>query len=149
VCVEDLQPGDDGGATVAIRRSKTDQLGEGATAYLGPEAYDALRAWLDAAGITSGPRVPRGERARGVAATALGAAGDPTCRSSASRSVFTARYEHHRAPPARLRRSAVSICNALRVFRRPLRYPGWLGVAGSLSQYVEAETLSGFTAALE
>jgi hypothetical protein len=71
VCVEDLQPGDDGGATVAIRRSKTDQLGEGATAYLGPEAYDALRAWLDAAGITSGPAF-RAVSAHGrVGATAL------------------------------------------------------------------------------
>ncbi len=59
--VEDVRPAggpggpEGGGATVAIRRSKTDQLGEGATAYVGPEAYAALRAWLDAAGLTSGP----------------------------------------------------------------------------------------------
>ncbi|GJG88858.1 hypothetical protein tb265_40390 [Gemmatimonadetes bacterium T265] len=55
VRVEDVAAADDGGATVTIRRSKTDQLGAGATAYLGPEAHAALRAWLDAAGLTAGP----------------------------------------------------------------------------------------------
>lgn len=55
VRVEDVRVADDAGATVTIRRSKTDQLGEGTTAYVGPEAYDALRAWLDAAAIASGP----------------------------------------------------------------------------------------------
>ena len=53
--VEDLQPADDGGATILIRRSKTDQGGEGATGYLGPEAHAAIVAWLAAAGHTSGP----------------------------------------------------------------------------------------------
>ena len=53
--VEDVAPAEDGGATVNIRRSKTDQVGAGATAYLGPEAADALRTWLEAAGVTTGP----------------------------------------------------------------------------------------------
>jgi len=52
---EDLAEAGDGGATVSIRHSKTDQAGEGATAYVGPEAYAALRAWLDAAGVAAGP----------------------------------------------------------------------------------------------
>ncbi len=58
--VEDVRPADGagpdgGGATVVIHRSKTDQLGEGTTSYVGPEAYAALRAWLDAAALTGGP----------------------------------------------------------------------------------------------
>jgi site-specific recombinase XerD len=53
--VEDLTPAADGGATILIRRSKTDQIGEGAVAYLGPATYRALRAWLDAAGVAEGP----------------------------------------------------------------------------------------------
>ncbi|GJG89501.1 hypothetical protein tb265_46820 [Gemmatimonadetes bacterium T265] len=55
VRVEDVVAADDGGATVHVRRSKTDQFGAGATAYVGPEAYAALRAWLDAAGLAAGP----------------------------------------------------------------------------------------------
>jgi site-specific recombinase XerD len=53
--VRDLAPSDDGGATVLIGRSKTDQEGQGTYRYLGPEAYAAVRAWLDAAGLTDGP----------------------------------------------------------------------------------------------
>ncbi|GJG89685.1 hypothetical protein tb265_48660 [Gemmatimonadetes bacterium T265] len=53
--VDDVHAAADGGATVTIRRSKTDQLGEGATAYVGPEAHAALTAWLHAAELTSGP----------------------------------------------------------------------------------------------
>ena len=71
--VDDLAAagGADAGATVTIRRSKTDQGGEGTTAYIGPEAHAALRAWLAAAGVTSGPAF-RAVSARGrVGATAL------------------------------------------------------------------------------
>jgi hypothetical protein len=64
VRVADVAPAEGGGATVHVARSKTDQLGEGATAYLGPEAHAALRAWLDAAGIAAGP-VFRAVTARG------------------------------------------------------------------------------------
>ena len=39
---EDLQPLDDGSATLHIRRSKTDQLGEGAEVWLSPATYEAL-----------------------------------------------------------------------------------------------------------
>jgi len=56
--VADLTPAehpDDGGATVLIGRSKTDQEGQGTYRYLGPEAHAAARAWLDASGITDGP----------------------------------------------------------------------------------------------
>lgn len=41
-------------ATVLFRWSKTDQEGKGATGYLSPPTYAALRAWLDTAGITEG-----------------------------------------------------------------------------------------------
>jgi integrase len=53
--VADLAPADDGGATVLIGRSKTDQEGQGTYRYLGPESHVAVRAWLDAAGLTDGP----------------------------------------------------------------------------------------------
>jgi site-specific recombinase XerD len=53
--VADLVPADDGGATVLIGRSKTDQEGQGIWRYLGPESWAAVRDWLGAAGITDGP----------------------------------------------------------------------------------------------
>lgn len=40
---------------LTIRRSKGDQEGEGATAYLSPRTVRALAAWLEGAGITVGP----------------------------------------------------------------------------------------------
>ncbi|MEG8219289.1 tyrosine-type recombinase/integrase [Sphingomonas sp. HH69] len=40
---------------LSIPRSKGDQEGEGATAYLSPRTVRALAAWIEAAGITSGP----------------------------------------------------------------------------------------------
>ncbi|WP_336764260.1 site-specific integrase [Asaia sp. VD9] len=58
LAVEDIQPVD-GGAIVTIRRSKTDQEGAGQTigilngSRLRP--LDAVTAWCEAAGITSGP----------------------------------------------------------------------------------------------
>ncbi len=52
--VADLTFGDDGSATVLVRRSKTDQAGEGAMLWLSPRTTAALRRWLDGAGITEG-----------------------------------------------------------------------------------------------
>jgi integrase len=40
---------------LTIPRSKGDQEGEGATAYLSPRSVRAITAWLAAAGIASGP----------------------------------------------------------------------------------------------
>ncbi len=40
---------------LSIPRSKADQEGEGATAYLSPRTVGALAAWLEAAGIEHGP----------------------------------------------------------------------------------------------
>jgi integrase len=40
---------------LTIRRSKGDQEGEGATAYLSPRSVSAIAAWIEAAGITVGP----------------------------------------------------------------------------------------------
>jgi integrase len=58
--VEDLRASTTGGATVRIVRSKTDQEGQGATLYVGPAAWAAVRAWRDAASaagadMTAGP----------------------------------------------------------------------------------------------
>ncbi len=40
---------------VRINRSKSDQLGEGASAYLSPRSMAAITAWASAAGINDGP----------------------------------------------------------------------------------------------
>lgn len=53
--IEDLTPDADGSATVLIRRSKTDQHGDGSVAYLAPDTVAHLRRWLTAAGLASGP----------------------------------------------------------------------------------------------
>ena len=43
------------GAKILIPRSKTDQSGEGRTAYLSPRTREVLNEWLGASGITCGP----------------------------------------------------------------------------------------------
>lgn len=48
--VEDLSWAPHGGATVLVRRSKTDTAGEGAVKYVAPDSARAVRRWLDAAG---------------------------------------------------------------------------------------------------
>ncbi len=53
--VEDVETGRGGAGTALIRRSKTDQGGEGARVYVSRDAMAALGAWLDAAGIEGGP----------------------------------------------------------------------------------------------
>lgn len=61
--VGDLSLADDGSATLAVYRSKTDQNGEGTDLYLGPPTVARLRKWLRAAGTASGPlfrRIRRG-----------------------------------------------------------------------------------------
>ena len=45
----------DGSATVTVRRSKTDQEGEGAVLYLGAPTVRRLSAWQEAAAISDGP----------------------------------------------------------------------------------------------
>ncbi|NML91916.1 integrase [Sphingobium sp. TB-6] len=46
---------DPDGRLLSIPRSKGDQEGEGATAYLSPRSARAIAAWLEASGIESGP----------------------------------------------------------------------------------------------
>jgi integrase len=53
--VEDLETAEDGSAVAVIRRSKTDQEGEGAVAFLAPDSIGFVREWIEAAGITEGP----------------------------------------------------------------------------------------------
>jgi integrase len=52
--VEDFDFMEDGSGRVLIRRSKTDQVGEGSVAYLSPDTVSYLRVWLKASGITKG-----------------------------------------------------------------------------------------------
>ena len=61
--VEDLAIEQDGSGRLTIRHSKTDQEGAGAVQYVGASTVRRVRAWLDAAGHSSGPlfrRVRRG-----------------------------------------------------------------------------------------
>jgi integrase len=53
--VEDLKCLDDGTGRLLIRRSKTDQAGEGHVAYLSRQTVGYLKAWLKAAGTKEGP----------------------------------------------------------------------------------------------
>lgn len=52
--VEDFQFFTDGTGRAPIRRSKTDQAGEGNTAYLSRTTVRYLKLWFDAAEITEG-----------------------------------------------------------------------------------------------
>ncbi len=52
--VEDFSWMDDGSGRVLIRRSKTDQAGEGSLAYLSPDTVVYLKNWLKVSGINSG-----------------------------------------------------------------------------------------------
>lgn len=54
VAVEDLQFNTDGSGTLLIRKSKTDQEGEGALQYLASDTVRLLRNWTELAGITEG-----------------------------------------------------------------------------------------------
>ena len=50
----DLEAGSHGDGTLVLRRSKTDQEGQGSVRYLAPDTMRAVRAWLDAAGHGEG-----------------------------------------------------------------------------------------------
>lgn len=52
--VEDVQRRSDGSGRLAVRRSKTDQAGEGKVLFLGPSTLRRIRAWTRAAGIEDG-----------------------------------------------------------------------------------------------
>ena len=59
--VADLEA--EGANTLTIRRSKTDQEGEGAVQYIGEPTVARVRAWLEAAGIAGGPMFQRLDKA--------------------------------------------------------------------------------------
>ena len=92
--VADVQPSDadDGSGTALIRRSKTDQDGEGAVGYLSPHTMGVLTAWLEAAGITRGPLFRAVNRHGQVGTRALGS--DDVARrfSGATGAKGVARY---------------------------------------------------------
>lgn len=52
--VEDLRFHEDGSGELLIRRSKTDQDAEGQPQYIEAETVEAVKAWLVAAGVSSG-----------------------------------------------------------------------------------------------
>ena len=68
--VSDLSELDEGGATLLVRRSKTDQNGSGATTYLTPNTLKLLREWLKRAGIQNG-RIFRSIRPNGLLGQSL------------------------------------------------------------------------------
>ena len=53
--IEDLARTADGAGTVLVRRTKTDQEGEGAIKYLAPDTVAHVDAWLATAKLRSGP----------------------------------------------------------------------------------------------
>ena len=66
--VEDIAAVDDGTARLTIRHSKTDQEAAGSVQFIGASTLRRIRAWMDGAGIESGPlfrRVRRGDRVIG------------------------------------------------------------------------------------
>jgi len=66
--LEDIDFAEDGAGTITIRRSKTDQEGEGSVRYLAHDTIEHLRRWLEAAGITEGAlfrAVASGDKVRG------------------------------------------------------------------------------------
>ena len=70
--VSDLEADTEGG-TVTIRAGKTDQTGEGDTRYVGAPTVHALRRWMDAAAIESGPlfrRIRKGGQVQDAALSA-------------------------------------------------------------------------------
>ena len=62
-----------GGGTVAIRASKSDQQGEGATRYIGPATLAAVGRYLEAAGHSAGPLFRQVRRGGHASAAPLGA----------------------------------------------------------------------------
>ena len=68
--VEDIEWLDDDGASILLRRSKTDQLGPGKWIHLSTEATAAVQGWLAAGGINSGFLL-RGIRASGKVTDSL------------------------------------------------------------------------------
>ena len=74
--VSDVERRNDGAASLTVRRSKTDQNGDGATLYLGSPTSCRLETWMEAAGlagadVTGGPLFRRILRGQNVSAEPL------------------------------------------------------------------------------
>lgn len=54
ICVEHIEDQADGSGLLYLPRSKTDQAGEGAYAYLSADAMQRIKCWLDVSKISSG-----------------------------------------------------------------------------------------------
>ena len=74
LALEDVDFADDGTAVVHVRRSKTDQEGEGHVGFLGEGAVTALHAWLQRAAIIERPLFRSVHRSGLVRPSALPAA---------------------------------------------------------------------------
>jgi site-specific recombinase XerD len=68
--VEDIEWLENESASILLRRSKTDQLGNGKWIHLSKEATNAVKIWITAAGINSGFLL-RGIRASGTVTESL------------------------------------------------------------------------------
>jgi integrase len=55
LCVEDLASASGGDGVATLRRTKTDQEGQGSDRYLSALAVTAIRDWLEAARVQNGP----------------------------------------------------------------------------------------------
>lgn len=53
--IEDIEPVSQGGATILVRWSKSDQEGEGRLAYISPPTLDLCKKWEKLTGIEHGP----------------------------------------------------------------------------------------------
>ena len=73
LAVEDLAVAEDGTGTVLVRKSKTDQAGEGSVRFLAADTVPLVRAWLAAAGIGAGPIFRPVSKGGAVGAAALAA----------------------------------------------------------------------------
>ena len=71
--VADVEEDAAGAGTLAVRASKTDQLGSGHTRYLGPATLQAVRRYLAAAGHSAGPLFRQVRRGGHGSAAPLGA----------------------------------------------------------------------------
>lgn len=78
--IEDLQRAADGSATILVRRTKTDQDGEGAVKYLAPDTLRHLEAWLAGAWLLKGPVFRPVDK--------LGRAGDTALEAQEVRRLF-------------------------------------------------------------
>jgi len=92
---EDISPQRDGSAVVKIRRSKTDQYGEGAVLHVCRDAARRLKRWIAMADIESGPLFRPVKRGSAEAARPGAGAVRATIKRRAAQSGIARRVSGH------------------------------------------------------